>query len=178
MMHATPSTAAWKRCPRTGMRRSPCWRWRSANRVSTLMLSDACAASSWRGLVSPHPVPDAVAPAHGKAMASVVHPYGRRAQGTQATIQKMTREDLREYWARTFARDNLRVVVVGDIDAATLGGVLDTLFGQLPAKAQLTPIVPVQPAAAEKFKVIEMAVPQAGARLRLPACPRTGRRPR
>ena len=39
-----------------------------------------------------------------------------------------------------FARDNLKVVAVGDIDAKTLGGVLDEVFGDLPAKAELTPV--------------------------------------
>ena len=117
--------------------------------------------------------PDRVANEQWSAMAFAGHPYGRPANGTQATIQKMTRDDLLEYWSRTFAKDNLRVVVVGDIDAATLAGVLDTLFGQLPAKAKLTTVPPTQPAVAgDKLKVIEMAVPQSVARFGLPAFPR------
>ena len=117
--------------------------------------------------------PDRVASEQWSAMAFAGHPYGRPANGTEATIQKMTRDDLVDYWSRTFAKDNLRVVVVGDIDAATLSGVLDTLFGQLPAKAKLTPIPPTQPASVEKLKVIEMAVPQSVARFGLPAFPRS-----
>jgi zinc protease len=105
-------------------------------------------------------------------MAFPGHPYGRPTNGTPASIQKMTREDLRDFWSRTFARDTLRVVVVGDIDAASLAGVLDTVFGQLPAKAKLAAVTPTQPAAAEKQKVIEMAVPQSVARFGLPAFPR------
>ncbi len=117
--------------------------------------------------------PDRVANEQWSAMAFAGHPYGRPANGTQATIQKMTRDDLLEYWSRTFAKDNLRVVVVGDIDAATLAGVLDTLFGQLPAKAKLTTVPPTQPAVTgDKLKVIEMAVPQSVARFGLPAFPR------
>ncbi|HJU31980.1 MAG TPA: pitrilysin family protein [Hyphomicrobiaceae bacterium] len=117
--------------------------------------------------------PDRVATEQWNAAAFAGHPYGRPANGTPATIQGMTRDDLREYWSRVFAKDNLRVVVVGDIDAATLGGMLDTLFGQLPDKARLTPVPPVQPAAAEKLRVIEMAVPQSVARFGLPAFPRS-----
>ena len=117
--------------------------------------------------------PDRVASEQWSAMAFAGHPYGRPANGTEATIQKMTRDDLVDYWSRTFAKDNLRVVVVGDIDAATLSGVLDTLFGQLPAKAKLTQIPPTQPASVEKVKVIEMAVPQSVARFGLPAFPRS-----
>jgi zinc protease len=117
--------------------------------------------------------PDRVASEQWSAMAFAGHPYGRPVNGTEATIQKMTRDDLVDYWSRTFAKDNLRVVVVGDIDAATLSGVLDTLFGQLPAKAKLTQIPPTQPASVEKLKVIEMAVPQSVARFGLPAFPRS-----
>jgi zinc protease len=116
--------------------------------------------------------PDRVASEQWTAMAFAGHPYGRPSNGTEASIQKMTRDDLLDYWSRTFAKDNLRVVVVGDIDAATLAGVLDTVFGQLPAKAKLTEIAPTQPASVEKLKVIEMAVPQSVARFGLPAFPR------
>lgn len=117
--------------------------------------------------------PDRVANEQWIAMAFPGHPYGRPANGTQATIQAMSRDDLATYWSRIFAKDNLRVVVVGDIDAATLSGVLDKLFGQLPAKAQLTPVPPTQPAASgDRLKVIEMAVPQSVARFGLPALPR------
>jgi zinc protease len=116
--------------------------------------------------------PDRVAAEQWSAMAFAGHPYGRPTNGTQATLQGTTRDDLSDYWSRTFARDNLKVVVVGDIDAATLAGMLDTLFGQLPAKARLTPVPPTQPAAVEKQKVIEMAVPQSVARFGLPALPR------
>jgi zinc protease len=101
------------------------------------------------------------------------HPYGRPVNGTPATIQGMTRDDLAAYWSRTFAKDNLRVVVVGDVDAATLSGMLDKLFGQLPAKAQLAAVPPTQPAASgDRLKVIDMAVPQSVARFGLPALPR------
>src|SRR2546423_1064710 len=100
--------------------------------------------------------PDRVASEQWAAMAFAGHPYGRPANGTPASIQKMTRDDLMDYWSRTFAKNILRVVVVGDIDAATLAGVLDTVFGQLPAKAKLVAVAPTQPASAEKLKVIEM----------------------
>jgi zinc protease len=116
--------------------------------------------------------PDRVASEQWAAMAFAGHPYGRPTNGTPASIQKMTRDDLREFWSRTFAKDTLRVVVVGDIDAAALAGVLDTVFGQLPAKAKLEAVTPTQPASAEKQKVIEMAVPQSVARFGLPAFPR------
>ena len=116
--------------------------------------------------------PDRVATEQWSAMAFPGHPYGRPANGTQASITKITGADLREFWSRTFARDTLRVVAVGDIDAATLAGVLDSVFGGLAAKAKLTPVAQTIPKSVEKQKVIEMPVPQSVARFGLPAMPR------
>jgi zinc protease len=116
--------------------------------------------------------PDRVASEQWAAMAFPNHPYGRPANGTPESLPKITRTDLADYWSRTFARDTLRVVAVGDIDAKSLAAMLDTLFGKLPAKARLTAVSATQPTALEKQKVIEMAVPQSVARFGLPAMER------
>jgi zinc protease len=116
--------------------------------------------------------PNRVASDQWAAMAFPNHPYGQPATGTPASLKAITREDIAGFWGRTFAKDNLRVVVVGDIDAATLAGLLDRVFGGLPAKAQLKPVAPVEPTAVDKQKIIEMAVPQSVARFGLPAMPR------
>jgi len=116
--------------------------------------------------------PDRVASEQWSALAFAGHPYGRPANGTPASVQKIGRDDLADFWSSTFARDNLRVVVVGDIDAETLKPLLDKVFGGLPAKAKLKPIAQVIPTAVERLKVVEMAVPQSVARFGLPALPR------
>ena len=46
-------------------------------------------------------------------------------------------DDLRDYTGRVLASDTLQIAVVGDIDADTLGTLLDKTFGGLPAKATL-----------------------------------------
>ena len=116
--------------------------------------------------------PDRVAAEQWAAMAFPDHPYGRPANGTPESLAKIERTDLADYWSRTFAKDTLRVVAVGDVDAKTLGAMLDTLFGKLPAKAKLTAVASTEPTAVVKQKVIEMAVPQSVARFGLPAMPR------
>lgn len=116
--------------------------------------------------------PDRVASEQWSALAFAGHPYGRPANGTAASLEAIGSAELRDFWSRNFAKDNLRVVVVGDIDAATLGRVLDTVFGGLPAKAKLTAVPPTVPKATEKLKVIDMAVPQSVARFGLPAMAR------
>ena len=46
--------------------------------------------------------------------------------------------------AACIAKDTLRIAVVGDVDADTLGKLLDKTFGALPAKASLTAIADVE----------------------------------
>jgi zinc protease len=106
------------------------------------------------------------------ALAFAGHPYGRPVNGTKESVGSITREDLIQYRAHTFARDTLRVVAVGDIDAASLGAMLDKIFGALPAKGKLTPVANTAPKAAQRLKVIDMNVPQSVARFGLPALAR------
>src|SRR5205085_10542882 len=71
------------------------------------------------------------------------HPYGRQAGGTLQSVPGIDASDLKEYTRRVLAKDTLRIAVVGDIDAVTLGKLLDQTFGGLPAKASLTAIADV-----------------------------------
>lgn len=104
--------------------------------------------------------PNRVAGKAWSARAFAGHPYGRPTDGTPESIASMTRDDLEGFRKRTFARDNLKVVAVGDIDAAQLGALLDKVFGDLPAKADLVPVAATTPAAKERVEVVEMDVPQ------------------
>jgi zinc protease len=89
------------------------------------------------------------------------HPYGRPEKGTPESIAAITRDDLKDYVARTFTRDNLKVAIVGDIDAAEAGAFLDRVFGPLPAKSQLTDVPQVAPSALGRRIVVKFDVPQA-----------------
>lgn len=61
------------------------------------------------------------------------HPYARRTSGTQDGVKAVTQADLKGFVAQRFTRDHLYVSVVGDIDQAALGKLLDATFGNLPA---------------------------------------------
>jgi zinc protease len=63
--------------------------------------------------------PDRVASRDWYKMAFPNHPYGRPASGTAESLASITRDDLEAYRKRVFARSNLKVVAVGDIDEAT-----------------------------------------------------------
>jgi zinc protease len=104
--------------------------------------------------------PDRIASKTWSAIAFPGHPYGRPAEGTPESIASITRDDLEAFRQRTFARDTLKVVAVGDITASELADLLDRVFGELPAKATLLPVPATNPQARDKLKVVEMDVPQ------------------
>lgn len=104
--------------------------------------------------------PNRVAGRAWSAQAFPGHPYGLPSDGTPESIARMTRDDLEGFRKRNFARDNLKVVAVGDINAEQLGALLDRVFGDLPAKAELMPVARTTPEAKERVQVIPMDVPQ------------------
>jgi zinc protease len=88
------------------------------------------------------------------------HPYGRMSGGTLESIPRIDTADLKDYVRRVLARDTLRIAVVGDVDAATLGKLLDQTFGGLPAKASLTPVADIEAARPPQRAFIPLDVPQ------------------
>jgi zinc protease len=105
--------------------------------------------------------PEDVASRRWWAAAFPGHAYGRHVNGTLESVAKITVADLRAYTQRVFARDNLKIAVVGDIDAASVGILLDKVFGSLPAKARLAPIPAASPQGLGRRIVIPLDVPQA-----------------
>lgn len=104
--------------------------------------------------------PEKVALNEWYAVAFEGHPYARPSAGTQETVAKITGDDLEGYRKRTFAKDTLKVVAVGDINAEQLGALLDVVFGDLPATADLVAVSKTSPVAGGRQKVVEMNVPQ------------------
>ena len=88
------------------------------------------------------------------------HPYGRPASGTLESVPRIDVADLRDYVRRVLAKDTLKIAVVGDIDPATLGQLLDKTFGGLPAKASLTPVPDIVAAGPPQRAYIPLDVPQ------------------
>ena len=88
------------------------------------------------------------------------HPYGRPSGGTLVSVPKIDANDIRAYTKRILARDTLKIAVVGDIDAATLGTLLDKTFGGLQANATLTPVPDIVAAKPPQKFFIPLDVPQ------------------
>jgi zinc protease len=73
------------------------------------------------------------------------HPYGRPVNGTLESLPTVTVADLKDYTHRVMGRGNLKVAVVGDIDAEAVKVMLDRVFGALPAQPDLKPVANVAP---------------------------------
>jgi zinc protease len=89
------------------------------------------------------------------------HPYGRPVNGTLESVPTVTIADLKDYTHRVLGRGNLKVAVVGDIDAKTVKVMLDRVFGGLPAQPELKPVPNVSPQGLGRRIVVKVDVPQA-----------------
>ena len=89
------------------------------------------------------------------------HPYGRESKGTLESVPTIAVADLRDYVRRVFARNELTISIVGDIDAKTAGELIDRAFGKLPAKNDLKPVADIKPAGLGRRIVVNLDVPQA-----------------
>jgi zinc protease len=89
------------------------------------------------------------------------HPYGRPLNGTLESVPTITADDLRDYVRRVLTRQYLTIAVVGDIDPATLGKMLDTVFGGLPAKSDLVAVEPARMEGIGRSVFVDLDVPQA-----------------
>lgn len=89
------------------------------------------------------------------------HPYGRPVNGSLESVPTITADDLKAYTHRVLARNNLKIAIVGDIDPDAARVMLDHVFGELPAKADLIPVEAVSPQGLGRRIVVNLDVPQA-----------------
>ncbi|HVX92398.1 MAG TPA: pitrilysin family protein [Xanthobacteraceae bacterium] len=94
------------------------------------------------------------------ATAFAGHPYAHPPRGTLESVPTITAGDLRAYARRVLARETLKVGIVGNIDAAAAGALVDKVFGDLPAKAELTPVPTIAPHGLGERVSIDLDVPQ------------------
>lgn len=97
------------------------------------------------------------------------HVYARPVNGVRASVEGLTRDDVKAQHRRLFAKDSLRVVIVGDIDQRAAGEALDVIFGSLPEKAELVIVPAVEPRALAAPVVIAKDQPLATAAFGLPS---------
>ncbi len=105
--------------------------------------------------------PNKVASEYWYKSAFAGHPYGRSSTGTVETLKAIKSADIEAYRKSVFARDTLRVVLVGDINTVDAVALIDDLFGTLPDKATLRPVPATELKVKSKLAIVEMPIPQA-----------------
>lgn len=85
------------------------------------------------GLRADEKSPEALAPLAFDRLAFGDHPYGTAKEGTPESVAALTRDDIIAAHKGAMAHDRIHVAAAGDITAADLAALLDTLFADLPA---------------------------------------------
>jgi zinc protease len=116
--------------------------------------------------------PATVANRNWKAKSFPDHPYGQPADGTLETLARIDRDDLVKAAKRGIARDELMIAVVGAIDEAGAGALIDQAFADLPAKGDLKPVAEAAFAGLGVIDRIDLDVPQSTIRFGRPALKR------
>lgn len=88
------------------------------------------------------------------------HAYGRAAQGTKRSLQKITKQDLENYVNTRFGRDRLVVAVVGDITANDLKPLLDVAFADVRGKTDPIDLTRVAPQVNGGVYIVPKKIPQ------------------
>jgi zinc protease len=89
------------------------------------------------------------------------HPYGRETSGSLQTVPRISGDDLRDYVRRVFAKNELTISIVGDVDALAAGRLIDRAFAPLPANDDLKPVAPANAQGLGRRIVTQIDVPQA-----------------
>jgi zinc protease len=104
--------------------------------------------------------PDEIASKRWWSTAFPGHPYGQPERGSLQSVPTITVSDLKDYTRRVFARDTLKIAIVGNIDAAAAGKLIDKVFGGLPATGDLAAVPVVSPQGLGQKIWIDLDVPQ------------------
>jgi zinc protease len=104
--------------------------------------------------------PEQIASKRWWAQAFAGHAYGRPVHGTAESVAAFTAVDFTTYLRHVFARDNLKIGIVGNVDARAAGEIVDRIFGDLPSKADLASIPAAKPSGLGSKTMIDLDVPQ------------------
>jgi zinc protease len=87
------------------------------------------------------------------------HPYLNRPQGTAESVARLTLEDVRRYHQQAMQTSRLMLVIVGDLDPATLRASIAASFGKLPRGNYVSNPVPPLSFAAPTVEVTQRGLP-------------------
>jgi zinc protease len=79
------------------------------------------------------------------ATAYRVHPYRQPVIGWMKDLERLTVDDLRDWYRRFYSPSNATVVVVGDVEPDAVFDLAKKYFGPVPARAVDRPTLPAEP---------------------------------
>lgn len=100
------------------------------------------------------------------------HPYARPTDGMASDLKAIAVADLRQFMRQRFARDVLKIGIVGDITPDELKPLLDKTFGALPDKAAPAPLAEVSAKNGGVLLLVKKAIPQSVANFGQPGIKR------
>ncbi|MES1205055.1 MAG: pitrilysin family protein [Pseudomonadota bacterium] len=84
-----------------------------------------------------------------RALSYAVHPYRWTAAGTIVDLERVTPVDCQSFYDTYYQPNNATLIVVGDVDEATVRGSVETHFGPVPRAAEPPRVVVEEPPQAE-----------------------------
>jgi predicted Zn-dependent peptidase len=86
--------------------------------------------------------PEALIANYGRALLFGDHPYARAVGGSEASLGRITAEDIRHYYASEFGADRATLVIAGDFDPAQMKKAVAAVFGTWRRAPQALPPLP------------------------------------
>jgi zinc protease len=108
--------------------------------------------------------------------AFINHPYANPPLGTQTSLQELTPDDIRQYYATYATRSNVRIAASGDVDSGLLDDMLAPVVEALSAAEVDTTVTPANWRGAGEELHETMPVPQTSVAFAAPAIPRSDER--
>ena len=96
-----------------------------------------------------------------RALYGPANPYGRTALGTEASVAELGEADLRSWWQRWFRPNNAALVVVGDVDPASLRTLVEKQWSGWSATDDSIASAMSAPVATTKARVVIVDKPNA-----------------
>lgn len=88
------------------------------------------------------------------------HPYTKPSQGTLETIEALTIDDLNNFMDDYFAKENLKISIVGDISIEEAKAMVDDIFSSLQEESQYSPIEDFSRPLFDEEHHVELDIPQ------------------
>lgn len=102
--------------------------------------------------------PEALLPFYGRALLFGAHPYARSAGGSEASLARVTIEDVRRYVAAQFGADRATLVIAGDFEPHAMQAEVQRAFGDWRRATRELPPLP-EPARVHGRRVLLVDAP-------------------